>query len=146
MPVKESTTGRGTAQGVGVQAGSFRREISEGLRKVDTLQGVLDEGLDEVAQRTGRRVVQAEATEGSELGNEFGKFEGLWEDRLGLSESHCAVRFSGALVGNGKASDVCQGRGNPSSLGVSLKHICFTFLPFASRHLHCYPPSRAKLT
>lgn len=70
----------------GCRAGSFRRETNEGLRKADIPQGVLDEGLDEVAQRTGRRVVQAEATEGSELGNEFGKLEGLWEDRLELSE------------------------------------------------------------
>lgn len=31
-------------------------------------------------------MVQAEATEGSELGNKFGKFEGLSEDRLELSE------------------------------------------------------------
>lgn len=62
MPVKESTTGRGTDQGVGVQAGSFRREISEGLRKADIVQGVLAEGSDEVAQRTGRTVVQAAAT------------------------------------------------------------------------------------
>lgn len=52
----------------------------------DALQDVRDEGWDEVAQRTGRRVVQAEATERSELGNEFGQFEGLWEDRLELSE------------------------------------------------------------
>lgn len=40
----------------------------------------MDEGLD------GRRAVPADAAEASEMGTEFGKFEGLWEGWQELRE------------------------------------------------------------